>query len=132
MQWLEDQLRGAGRYDKPEAEFRHEVEAAWKRAYQWDGDPPRLADYPLGPDFLSSLRRVKGISRSKIIEVCVEVLTGRAETKASRGLHPLRGGEGADSTQRVRQDDGAEGVAREPADQDSFRASAALLAPARR
>lgn len=39
--------------------------------------------------------------------MCVDVLTGRAETLASRELHPLRVGEAGGTEQRVRAEDGA-------------------------
>jgi hypothetical protein len=51
-----------------------------------------LASYELGSAFLASLDRVEGVSRSKVVAVVVEVLTGRAQDLAGRASHPLRVG----------------------------------------
>lgn len=108
MAWLEEQLRGTGRYDDPEQQLRHEIDVEWERAVQGsDRISFPLRPYVVGADFLPSLSRLAGIPRAKVIEVCVDVLTGRAETLASRELHPLRVGEAGGTEQRVRAEDGA-------------------------
>lgn len=108
MTWLEEQLRGTGRYDDPERQLRHEIEVEWERTVQGSDRTTRpLRRYVIGPDFLPSLARLEGITRSKVIEVCVDVLTGRAEAMTSRELHALRVTEAGSTEQRVREDDGA-------------------------
>jgi hypothetical protein len=105
MQWLENQLRGSGRYDDAEQQFRHEIDVHWSQShFGSDRTDWPLTSFTLGPDFLPSLEAVAGIPRSKIVEVCVAVLTGRAADLASRELHALRTDEGGDSPQRERGD----------------------------
>jgi hypothetical protein len=108
MVWLEEQLRGTGRYDDPEQQFRHEVTIEWERSVQGSDRTTRpLRAYVVGSNFLPSLSRLEGVPRAKVVEVCVDVLTGRAETLASRELHPLRESEAGGTDQRVRAEDGA-------------------------
>jgi hypothetical protein len=108
MVWLEEQLRGTGRYDDPDQQFRHEVTVEWERSAQGsDRSTWPLRPYIVGPDFLPSLSRLEGVLRAKVVEVCVDVLTGRAETLTSRELHPLRVSDVGGAEQRVRADDGA-------------------------
>lgn len=87
-------------------QFRHEVHLEWVRripAAQKAELP--LAPYSLGPEFLDTLSAVKGVERSKVVQVVVEVLTGLADRLDGREKHPLRlsasGGSPA-----VRRDDG--------------------------
>lgn len=108
MAWLEGQLHGAGRFEDAEEQLRHEIAVEWARSHVGtDRDLWPLRQYHVGPDFLRSLAALEGVCRSKVVEVCVEVLTGRAERLASRELHPLRTGEGGSGEQRVRPSDGA-------------------------
>lgn len=108
MAWLEEQLRGTGRYDDPERQLRHEIDLEWERTVQGsDRSSWPLRPYVVGADFLPSLSRLAGIPRPKVVEVCVDVLTGRAETLTSRELHPLRVSEAGGTEQRVRAEDGA-------------------------
>ena len=81
----------------PEEDFRWEVLTSWARRIP-AGEKPSLPlpDYRLGQEFLVSLDEIHGISRRKVADVVVEVLTGRAESNPSRGLHPLRSGAGGD------------------------------------
>lgn len=55
-----------------------------------------LKSYRYGPNFLATLNDMDGISRDKIVEVMVHVLTGRDADLASRQLHQLRTGTGGD------------------------------------
>lgn len=48
-----------------------------------------LAEYVIGDRFLSSVRR-SGVRVPKLIDVTVEVLTGRAECLPGRGMHRIR------------------------------------------
>jgi len=111
MIWLEEQLRGTGRYGDAEQQFRYEVTVEWERSAQGsDRSTWPLRTYTVGPDFLPSLSRLEGVPRAKVVEVCVDVLTCRAETLASRELHPLRVSEAGGTEQRVRADDGAKAL----------------------
>lgn len=107
-QRLEEQLHGRGQHDDGVAQFRHEIEVAWGRIYHGAdaGDWP-LRTFSLGEDFLDELEALEGIERSKVVEVCVDVITGRAMTMPSREHHALRTGEGGDDRQRRRFSDGA-------------------------
>lgn len=108
MAWLEEQLRGTGRYDDAEQQFRHEVQLEWQRSHTAsDRTAWPLARYRIGPAFLPSLDALAGVSRAKVVAVCVEVLTGRAETLTSREVHPLRCSEAGDAGDRMRAEDGA-------------------------
>lgn len=103
---LEAQLRGTGRHDDAEQQLRHEIQLEWEGACTGnDRDTWPLADgYLVGPFLLPSMSTLEGITRSKIVEVCAEVLCGRAASQPSREVHPLRNGEGGDAPQRVRAD----------------------------
>jgi hypothetical protein len=48
------------------------------------------ADYVVGDDFAESLEQLDEDRLEKAFRACVDVLTGRADTLASRGVHPLR------------------------------------------
>ena len=89
-----------------EDQFRYEVSHEWVRripAADKAGKP--LADYVLGSEFLDSIEQLEGISRSKVVAVVVEVLTGQVQHLPGRGIHQLRTG-GAGSPY-VSRDDGA-------------------------
>ncbi|RXR25834.1 hypothetical protein EQW78_11540 [Oerskovia turbata] len=91
----------------PAEQFRHEVATAWiRRVPAAEKASKPLAEYTLGDRFLTSLDALEGISRAKVVDVVVEVLTGDAEHIAGRELHPLRVNEGGGSPAVVR-DDGA-------------------------
>lgn len=91
-----------------EDQLDFEVRNAWARSVH----PAEKAVYPLldwryGPDFFTSLAGVQGVSRSRVVEVLVHVLTGRdAEIKALE-LHQLRNGMGGDDPVLVREMDQA-------------------------
>lgn len=75
----------------PERQFRYEVEQAWLRSTP-EADRPDfpLGTYHLGPDWLDSLTTVELVDRRRIVEVTVEVLTGRAATVPGRQVHRMR------------------------------------------
>ncbi|ANC32162.1 hypothetical protein [Isoptericola dokdonensis] len=94
-------------FTDPADQFRHEVRTAWVRgvpAAQKASLP--LRDYSLGPRFLDSLT-LGGISRRKIVETVVHVVTGRAADINGLQLHRLRTDEGGDSQPVTRDADGA-------------------------
>ncbi|WP_313535485.1 hypothetical protein [Arsenicicoccus bolidensis] len=91
----------------PHEQLRFEVQVAWARRTE----PGEKADLPLkswrlGPDFLSTWDAVHGIDRAKVIDVLVDILTGRAATIPARQMHQLRSSIGGNSAPVVR-DDGA-------------------------
>lgn len=103
---LEAKLTGAGVHADPEEQFRHEVDVAWQRAYLGsDRDEWPLRRYVVGRGFLASVEALAGIDRTKVVEVCVDVVTGRASRV--REVHALRVDSGGDSPQRTRANDGA-------------------------
>ncbi|MBB1510637.1 hypothetical protein H5393_12385 [Tessaracoccus sp. MC1756] len=74
-----------------------EINLAWARTTL----PAEKNDRPLrrwtySPHFFDTLRSAAGISREKVIEVIVHVLTGRDTDLKSRELHQLRSGKGGD------------------------------------
>jgi hypothetical protein len=97
-----------GPWFNDEAEqFRYEVHTAWvRRIPAGEKDERPLQEYAVGPAFLYSLHTIQGISRTKIVDVVVEVLTGLAARQPSREVHPLRSSDAGDSPPRTR-DDGA-------------------------
>jgi len=88
-----------------EARLRSEIHAAWERSTTpADRDRYAWRDPILGPDFLDSLQRVHGVTRERVVEVCAEVVCGRAPERAGFEVHPLRASEGGGADQRVRND----------------------------
>ena len=81
----------------PEEQFRFEAYLEWVgRVRPEEKAGLALSSYQLGPDFLATLDSVQGVSRAKVVQVIVEVLTGRAEQITGRDLHLLREGPGGD------------------------------------
>jgi hypothetical protein len=105
LEHLRGRLHGYDVHEDPEEQLRHEVEKAWRRLYTGsDAVDWAMRPYLIGPAFLASVDALQGIERSKIIEVCVDVVTHRAAVIAARDLHPLRVSEAGGSPQRVRPD----------------------------
>jgi len=96
-------------FTEPAEQFRHEVYDAWVRTVA-AGEKATLplGTYALGPRFLASLDEVEGVSRRKVAETAVHVVTGRAPAMPGLQLHQLRTSEGGGSPQRTR-DDGGKG-----------------------
>lgn len=87
------------------AGLRDDIHQAWLRTTT----PADRERYPwreprFGPDFAPSLRRVHGVARKRLAEVCADVVCGRAPERPGLELHPLRTGDGGDAPQRVRAD----------------------------
>ncbi len=94
-----------GLFLDPVEQFRFEVQLAWvRRVPAAEKASKPLAPYSLGERFLPSLTSIEGVSRAKVVDVVVEVLTGDAEHIAGRELHPLRVNEGGSSPAVVRED----------------------------
>ena len=92
-------------FSDPITQLAFEVDLAWARrvpAEQKDVLP--LAPWTVGPDFFGSWAAVEGVSRSKVVDVIVEVLTGRVYELAGLEAHQLRSGMGGDDPPRVRED----------------------------
>ncbi|MFF1712168.1 hypothetical protein [Streptomyces sp. NPDC058268] len=78
-------------YADPERQFRYEVEQHWLRAVPEPERPDYpLGDYALGSEWLDSIMAMKLVDRRKIVEVAVDVLTGRAADNPGRQVHRMR------------------------------------------
>lgn len=93
----------SGLFERDEDQLDFEIRQAWARMIPASEkkDLP-LTSWTYGPDFFATLRAVEGVSRDKVVEVIVHVLTGRDATLASRQLHRLRTGTGGDDAPVVR------------------------------
>lgn len=100
-----------GQFTDPEQQLRFEIEHRWAmRIPAADKDRLPLSHYTIGPEFLESVQTVHGVSRPKIIDVIVEVLTGLAKDIDGRKLHRLRESEAGGADFRVRPSDGAQAM----------------------
>lgn len=94
-------------YADPERQFLYEIEQHWLNTYpETDREERPLSEFQLGRDWLSSLAEVELASRGKIIEVVVEVLTGRVATSSARRARRIRTSPVGGSGTYIR-DDGA-------------------------
>ncbi|MDR0945218.1 MAG: hypothetical protein LBM66_03535, partial [Bifidobacteriaceae bacterium] len=101
---LEDAL--ADKFLEADQQLRFEIYVCWaiRVLPQEKADYP-LPDYRIGPEFVASLNRLQGVDRGKVVDVIVEVLTGRVVEKASsRRLHRLRESSGGGTPGRTRAD----------------------------
>lgn len=95
----------AHRFLDPITQLTFEVNLAWARRFPAAEKRARpLAAWTVGPDFLASLDSVRGVDRSKVIDVIVEVLTGVVHELAGRDSHQLRSGQGGDDAFVTRPD----------------------------
>jgi hypothetical protein len=91
-------------YADPARQLRHESSLAYLEHVaecdrsQW----PPAQDYIIGPAFVPSLTALDGIDRAKVLEVIVDVLTGRASQMSSRSVRPWK--ETRTGKQEVRHD----------------------------
>lgn len=92
-------------FDDPLEQLRFEVRLAWARRIPaaQKGELP-LRSWSVGPEFLATMDAVGGVSRTKVVNVIVEVLTGLAAELDARELHQLRTGDGGADPVRVRAD----------------------------
>lgn len=90
-------------FETEEEQLDFEIRSAWAltTTASEKRDLP-LKNWSYGPEFFSSLAKVQGIKRDKVIEVLVHVLTGRDTELTSRERHQLRTGPGGDDTAVVR------------------------------
>ena len=92
-------------FSDPIRQLAFEIDLAWARRVpaEQKQDLP-LAPWAVGPDFFASWAEVEGVSRSKVVDVIVEVLTGRVYDLAGLEAHQMRSGMGGDDPPRVRED----------------------------
>lgn len=103
---LRDSSETPSVYTDPEQQFRWEVEQAWAvRIPAAEKEALPLGEYVVLPGFLESLTETGGVDRSKVVDVVVDIATGRVHDIAARETHRLRTGEGG-APVRTR-DDGA-------------------------
>lgn len=116
LQKMGKQLRAAGRgadtpatvpavYADAERQFRYEVEQLWLwTVSETERDEQPLHAYRLGRDWLTSMETIELVDRRKILDVTVEVLTGRAAASTARRLRRMRTSVAGDSGPRTRGD----------------------------
>jgi len=96
-----------GRFTDPTQQFDFELQVAWAiRVSPSEKAQLPMLPYTLGPRFLESLEALHGVDRFKVLEVVVDVLTGRAQDIPGRALHRRREKRGGPYLAR---DDGAVG-----------------------
>lgn len=78
-------------FENPVDRLRFEIDGAWARRFP-GGDRP-MGPWSVGPHFFRSWNDIEGISRGKVVDVLVEVLTGLDAELPSRELHQLRSGD---------------------------------------
>ena len=91
-------------YADPARQLRHEISLTYLARVAEPDRPqwPLPEDYHFGPDFIRSLDTLDGIDRTKVLEVVVDVLTGRASQMSSRSVRPWK--ETRTGKQQVRHD----------------------------
>ncbi|QDO88169.1 hypothetical protein FNH13_07280 [Ornithinimicrobium ciconiae] len=91
-------------WSDPERQFRWEVEQAWAVRIPAAEKPSLpLREYVVLPGFLDSLAETAGIDRSKVVDVVVDIATGRVHDIPARETHQLRSGDGG-APARTRED----------------------------
>jgi hypothetical protein len=95
VQRLEDELSRASRDSElfldPAEQLDFEVRLAWaRRVLPAEKGVLPLGRYVLGPGFLESWGCTDGIDRQKVVDVIVEILTGRVHELPGRETHQLR------------------------------------------
>ncbi len=89
----------------PELGFRHLVQARWATRTPVAEQVARpLPEYGIGAGFIQSLADLEGVSREKVADVVVEVVTGVAPKVAGREVHRPRSGMGGGDPVRTRPD----------------------------
>jgi hypothetical protein len=92
-------------YTDPERQFRWEVEQHWLTTVsEHDRAQWPLAPYLIGRDWLVSLQKLELAGRRKVLDVVVEVLSGRVVDNSARRLRRLRSADQGGAGPRIRQD----------------------------
>lgn len=96
-------------FSDTESQFRHDVYMEWVTRIPAADKPrrPLPARFDLGPDFLSSLERVQGVSYQKVLSITVEILTGLVDHIPGRQAHRMRSSRGGDAPDGRRARNGA-------------------------
>jgi hypothetical protein len=88
-------------------QLRFEISMAWAmRVSPAEKDDFPLPDFDIGPGFIPAFDRLQGVSHEKVLDVIVDVLTGRAKDTPGRRMHRRRMGSAGGAPVRKR-DDGA-------------------------
>jgi predicted RNA-binding protein with RPS1 domain len=98
----------AGLGSMTETEFVGKLQQAW--SVQFDGLQQAefpLAEITVGTDFLSHINAMSLKDAKKLLDVCVDIASGRVWDMRGRRVHPLRGSRAGSARQRVRAADGA-------------------------
>lgn len=84
-------------FERDEDQMEFEIRDRWARMTSPSEKAARpLRAWTYGPEFFKTVGEVEGVSRDKIVEVLVHVLTGLDAELASRELHQLRTGMGGE------------------------------------
>jgi hypothetical protein len=88
-----------------EQRLRTAIRTSWLRhTTRADRERYRWREPIIGPEFLASLDLLEGVSRERVVDVCAEVVSGRAPSRPGQQVHPLRATTGGPAPQRVRAD----------------------------
>ena len=90
----------------PEEErLRLAIRGSWiRQTTKSDREQFRWREPVVGPEFLDSLELLEGVSRDRVVEVCAEVVSGRAATRPGLQVHALRSVETGGAPQQQRAD----------------------------
>lgn len=92
-------------FGDPGDQLRYEVHLSWaRRTTPGEKTTLPIRDWTIGPDFFTTWAAVEGIDRQKVVDVIVDVVTGRVKDIPARHLHQLRSGLGGDDPPVVRSD----------------------------
>lgn len=90
-------------FESNEEQLDFEIRLAWARMTgPTEKKDLSLKRWTYNPQFIQTMQEVQGVSKAKIVEVIVHVLTGRDSELASRELHLLKTGKGGDDPPVVR------------------------------
>ena len=88
-----------------EERLRAAVRNSWiRQTTRSDRERFRWREPVVGPEFLDSLESLEGVSRDRVVDVCAEVVSGRAVTRPGLQVHALRSVETGGSPQQQRAD----------------------------
>ena len=82
----------------PADQLDFEIRLTWaRRTPASEKQSVPLGPYAIGPHFFDSWNATDGIERQKVLDVIVEILTGRVHDIAGRETHQLRSSAGGNS-----------------------------------
>ncbi len=95
----------ANLFGDPREQLEFDVRLTWaRRVPAAEKVALPLARYEVGPRFFESWQSTEGIDRQKVVEVVVEILTGRVHQLAGRETHQLRRSDGGNAAYVTRPD----------------------------